>query len=84
MKLQEVTKLGQFTIEILVNSVETLLELLLRKLAYGVVRGIVVHVREKDGLRERGLDVFARTTITVPTGSNLIDVLVVRHEMRKR
>ena len=45
MQLQKVTKLGKFAVKILIYCIKTLLELLLSKLAHGVVGGVVVNVR---------------------------------------
>ena len=37
----------------------------------------MVNVREQNGLREGGFDVFSRTPITMPAGSDL-EIVVVR------
>jgi hypothetical protein len=66
-----VSKLGKFTVQIFVYGVKTFLELLLGELADGIMCGIVIDIREKNGLRERGLDMLSRTTIPVPTSTNL-------------
>jgi hypothetical protein len=47
------------------------LELFLRNLADGVMRGVVINVWQKNGLRERRLDMLSRTTIPVSTSTDL-------------
>lgn len=59
MQLQKVPKLCQFAIQVLVYCVKPLLQLLLRQFAHRVVRRVVIYVGEKNGLRERWLDVFS-------------------------
>ena len=59
MKLQKMPKLRQLAVQILIHRVKSLLQFFLRLVANRVVRGVVVDVREKNGLRERGLDVFS-------------------------
>ena len=71
-------KLREFAIEIFVYGIKALLQLLLRQLAHGVVRRVVVDVREEDGLRERGLDVLARAAVAVAACANLRESLSVR------
>jgi hypothetical protein len=71
MKLQQVAKLRQLAVQVLVHGVEALLELRLGELADGVVRRVVVHVREQDGLRERRLDVLSGTPVSVSACTNL-------------
>jgi hypothetical protein len=72
MQLEKVTKLGQFTIQVLVDSIKAFLELPWSELADRVVGWVVVDVREEDGLRKRRLDMLPRAAITVTTCSNLI------------
>lgn len=74
MKLKQVPKFCQLTIKILVHRVKTLLQLLLRLVTNWVVRGIVIDVRKEDSLRERWLDMFARTAVTVAACTNLHEV----------
>ena len=59
MKLQKVTKLRKLAVEVLVHSVKALLQLLLGQLADGIMCGVVVYIRQKDCLRESGLDVLS-------------------------
>lgn len=65
------TELRQLAVEIFVYRIESLLQLLFRKLAHGVVGWVVVDVREKYGLREGRLDVLPRAAVTVPACTNL-------------
>lgn len=44
------TELRQLAVEIFIDSIESLLQLLLREFAHGVVGWVVVDVREKYGL----------------------------------
>lgn len=52
MQLQEMTKLRQLAIQILIYRIKTVLQLLWGQLAHWVMSGVVVHVRKKNGLRE--------------------------------
>lgn len=52
MKLEEMAKFGKLAVKILIDSIESLLKLLLRELADGVVGRVVIHVREEDRLGE--------------------------------
>lgn len=61
----------ELTIEVLVDRVKSFLELLLVKLADGVMRRVVVNVGQQNRLRERRLDVLARATVAVSAGTNL-------------
>jgi hypothetical protein len=45
MQFEKVSKLGKFTVQILVNGVKSFLELLLGELADGIVCGIVIDIR---------------------------------------
>jgi len=71
MKLEEVSKLRQLAVQVLVDRVKALLKFLRGQTADGVVGRVMVHVREKDGLRECGLDMLSRTPVTVPARSDL-------------
>jgi len=71
-----VSKLGQFTIQILIYSIKSFLELLLSELAHRVVRGVMVHIGEKNGLGEGWPNVFPGAAVSVSTGSNLAVVVV--------
>ena len=71
MKLQQVSKLRQLTVEVLIYRVKALLQLLFGLVTYGVVRGVVVDVRKQDGLRECRFDVFPRATVAVAAGTDL-------------
>jgi hypothetical protein len=71
MQLEQVAELGQLAIQVLVHGVKALLKLLRRELADGVVRRVVVHVREEDRLREGRLDVFTRATVAMSACANL-------------
>jgi hypothetical protein len=65
------SKLCKLTVQIFVNGVESLLELFLGELADWVVCGIMINVRQKNGLGEWGLDMLSRATIPVPTSTDL-------------
>lgn len=65
------TKLCKLTVQVLIDSIKSLLQFLVCQLAYGVVGRVMVDVWEKNGLRERGLDVLARASITVAACTNL-------------
>jgi hypothetical protein len=41
-------------------------------LVLGVVRGVLVEVREQDGLRVGGLDVFAGAAVAVAAGADFV------------
>lgn len=71
MHLLDFTVLGQFDKEILVDIVKVLLNLSLGQITTGIMGRVMVHVGDKDGLREIGFDVFTRTTITMSTSTNL-------------
>ena len=62
----------KLTVEILVDSVETFLQLLLSQLADRIVSGVVVNIGQKDGLGEWRPYVFPGASVTVPTSSNLV------------
>ena len=70
------SKLGEFTIQILVHSIKSFLELLLSELAHRVVRGVMVHIGKKNGLGEGWPNVFPGAAVSVSTGSNLAEVVV--------
>lgn len=59
MKLQEMPKLCQFAIQILVHGVKALLKLLLGQLADTVVGRVMVDIWQEDGLRKGGPYVFS-------------------------
>ena len=50
MKFEKMAKLCQFAIQIFVDGIKPLLEFLLRELADWVMRRIMIHIWEKDGL----------------------------------
>ena len=58
--------------EVLVEGVEVVLELRGREAGLVVVCGVLVEVREQDGLRVGGLDVFARAAVAVAAGADLV------------
>ncbi len=58
-------ELGKFAVEIFINGVKTFLELFFGELAYGVMRWVVVHVGQKNSLREGGLDMLSRAAVAV-------------------
>ena len=71
MYFKKVSKLCKLAVQIFVNGVEALLELFLSELADGVVCGVVINIRKKNGLREWRFDVLSRTTIPVSTSTDL-------------
>lgn len=71
MQFQEVSKLGQFTVQVFVHGIKTFLELLLGKLADRVVCRVMVHVWKKNRLRKRRSNMFPGTTISVSTCTDL-------------
>ncbi len=58
--------------EILVEGVEVVLQLARVHLVLGVVRRVLVQVRQQDGLRVRGFDVLARAAVAVPAGADFV------------
>jgi hypothetical protein len=72
MQLEQMAKLRQLTIQILINGVKALLELLLGQLADGVMSGVVIDIWEQHRLREWRTDVFSRTAVAVSTSTNFV------------
>lgn len=70
------TELCKFTIQVLVHSVKTFLKFFGGKLANRVVCRVMVDVRQKNGLRERGTNMFSRAPITVPTRPDLFNDII--------
>jgi hypothetical protein len=64
--------LAQLAPDILVEGVKVHLHLRRAHFVLGVVGGILVQIRKENGLRVRGLDVFARAAVAMSTGSYLI------------
>ena len=50
MQFQQVPKLGQLAVEILIDCVESFLQFLFSEFADWVMSGIVIHIWEKDRL----------------------------------
>jgi hypothetical protein len=65
-------KLAHLAPEILVEGVEVVLQLGRVHLVLGVVGWILVEIREEDGLRVRGFDMFARAAVAVAACSYLV------------
>lgn len=57
---------------VLVESVEVILQLAGVHLVLGIVGRILVHVGHEDGLRVRGLHVFARAAVAVTACADLV------------
>ena len=73
MKLEEVAEFRKLAIEILVHSVEALLQLALSLLANGIMGRIVIDIGEEYGLRERRSYVLARAAVTVSASTDLLE-----------
>ncbi len=58
MKLKEMTKFGQFTVEIFIYSIKPFLEFFLGELANWVMGWVMIHIGKKDGLRKGRSYVF--------------------------
>jgi hypothetical protein len=65
-------ELAHLAPEVLVEGIEVILQLAGVHLNFGVVGRVLVEVREQDGLRVGGLDVLARATVPVATGTDLV------------
>jgi len=59
VQFQQVAELCEFAVQVLINSIKTFLELLVRQLADRVVRWVVVNIREENGLGEWRSNVFS-------------------------
>jgi hypothetical protein len=57
---------------VLVKSVEVILQLARVHLVLGIVGRVLVHVWHEDGLRVRGLNVFARAAVAVAACADLV------------
>ena len=64
--------LAQLAPNVFVESVKVHLHLLRAHLVLWVVCWVLVHVREKDGLRVRRLNVFSRAAVAMAAGANLV------------
>ena len=71
MKLQQMPKLSELTVEVLIHCVKPLLQLLLSLGAYWVVGRVVVNVGKKNSLGKCRLDVLARASVAVATCTDL-------------
>jgi hypothetical protein len=71
-QLFELTVLAQLTPYVLVESVEMVLHLASVHFVLGVVCRVLVHVRHKNGLRVRGLDMLAGTAVAVSACADLV------------
>jgi len=70
--LLDLAKLAHLTPEVLVEGIKVILQLTRIHLVLGIVRRVLIEVGEEDGLRVRGLDVFARTAVAVAAGADLV------------
>jgi hypothetical protein len=62
--------LGQFNEHVLIELVETLLELVFGEGATRMMARILVQIREHHGLRKVGFDMLSGASVTMTTGSN--------------
>lgn len=58
--------------DVLVESVEVVLQLARVHLVLGIVRGVLVHVRHENSLRVRGLHMLARAAVAVTACADLV------------
>jgi len=58
MKLKEMTKFSQFTVEIFIYSIKPFLEFFLGELANRVMSRVMIHIGKKDSLRKGRSYVF--------------------------
>ena len=58
--------------EVLVESIEVVLELRRVHVCFGIVGGVLVEVGEKDGLAVGGLDVFAGAAVAVSARADFV------------
>jgi hypothetical protein len=65
MEFQQMSKFGQFTIEVFIHSIESFLQLFLREFAYRIMCWVVVNIGKKDCLREGRFDMFPGTAVTM-------------------
>lgn len=70
--LFNLTKFAHFTPKVLVESIKVVLKLVRVHLIFGIIRRILVEVWEKDGLRVRGLDMFARAAVSVSACADFV------------
>lgn len=70
--LLNLSELAHLAPEIFVEGIEVVLQLGRVHLVFGVVGGVLVQVGEEDGLRVRGLDVFAGTAVAVTAGTDFV------------
>jgi hypothetical protein len=71
-KLLHQSILAQLAPDVLVEGVKVHLHLLWVHLVLGVVGRVLVQVGQQDGLRVRGLDVFARAAVAVTAGADFV------------
>ena len=70
--LLELSVLAHLTPEILIESVKVILKLARIHLVLRIVCWVVVQVWKEDGLRVGGLDMLARTAVTMAAGANFV------------
>lgn len=70
--LLHLSVLAHLAPKVLVESVEVVLQLARVHLVLGVVRRVLVQVRQQDRLRVGGLDVLARAAIAVAAGADFV------------
>lgn len=73
--LLDLAVLAHLAPKVLVEGVKVVLQLRcvhLGRVGRGVVRRVLVQVRQQDGLAVRGLDVFAGTSVAVPAGADFV------------
>jgi len=70
--LLDLAVLAHLAPEILVEGVEVVLQLARVHLVLGVVRWVLVQVRQQDRLRVRGLDVFSGAPVAVAARADFV------------
>jgi len=70
--LLNLAKLAHLAPEILIESIEVVLQLAGVHLVLGVVGGVLVQVREQDRLAVGWLDVLSRTAVSVSASADLV------------
>jgi len=71
-ELLELAVLAELAPQVLVEGVKVVHALLGREARLGVVRGVLVHRGQQDGLRVRRLDVFPGAPVAVAAGADLV------------
>jgi hypothetical protein len=70
--LLDLAVLAHLAPKVLVECIEVVLQLAGVELVLLVVRGVLVEVRQEDGLRVRRLDVLSRAAVAMPAGADFV------------